>query len=125
MKVDRCDRCPRVGVELVQVLSFELCQACRSDLCTWVLATSGVPSISAPARLKVGTPWRIVQELLEKHGGTLTPEQYGAVTGKAGREPYYALRYFVRKGLLETDRTLDGSIVFFATRPWTQQEAAQ
>jgi hypothetical protein len=123
MKVERCDRCPRVGAKLVQMLEFELCPSCIADFRLWIRHTKGLPRPGAPVRLRNGTAWRIITEIIEEHG-SITPEQYGAATGKTGREPYYALRYFVKKGELESDQLSTGT-TFFLARPWTRKEAAE
>jgi hypothetical protein len=64
--------------------------------------------------------------LIEKHG-SVTAEQYAALSGQVGRAPYYALRSFVRKGWLESDRMADGSVqFFFSTSRWQRPaEAAE
>jgi len=101
-----CDRCLIRDEHTQRVLGKDLCPACVSDTLVWIEATSKT------TRLQNGRPLELVREIVARDG-YVTVGSFSRVTGKKGRKPYYTLRSLVNRGLLESDRMLDGEQRFY------------
>lgn len=110
--VKHCDRCYRTEFETTKVLDYDYCPHCVSEVRAWHRASSRITRPTGN-KLPSSASLSIANDLI-KRDGYVTADAFGRATGLFGRAPYYALRYLVRLGHLETDRMLGGEVRFYS-----------